>query len=59
MIKIGRRGSLTGKLNIFGQQGHVAYPHRANNPSTIIIKILKELKDIKFDRGSKLSLIHI
>ena len=31
MIKIGRRGSLTGKLNIFGQQGHVAYPHRANN----------------------------
>ena len=43
MIKIGRRGSLTGKLNIFGQQGHVAYPHRANNPSTIIVKILKEL----------------
>ncbi len=53
MIKIGRRGSLTGKLNIFGQQGHVAYPHRANNPSTIIVKILKELKDIKFDKGSK------
>ena len=53
MIKIGRRGSLTGKLNIFGQQGHVAYPHRANNPSTIIVKILKELKDIKFDIGSK------
>ena len=53
MIKIGRRGSITGKLNIFGQQGHVAYPHRANNPSTIIVKILKELKDIKFDRGSK------
>ncbi len=53
MIKIGRRGSLTGKLKIFGQQGHVAYPHRANNPSTIIIKILKELKDIKFDKGTK------
>ena len=53
MIKIGRRGSLTGKLTIFGQQGHVAYPHRANNPSTVIVKILKELKDIKFDRGSK------
>ena len=46
-------GSLTGKLNIFGQQGHVAYPHRANNPSTIIVKILKELKDIKFDKGTK------
>ena len=53
MIKIGRRGSLTGKLTIFGLQGHVAYPHRANNPSTIIIKVLKEFKDIKFDRGTK------
>ena len=53
MIKIGRRGSLTGKLTIFGLQGHVAYPHRANNPSTIIVKILKELKDIKFDNGTK------
>ncbi len=53
MIKIGRRGSLTGKLTIFGLQGHVAYPHRANNPSTIIIKILKKFKDIKFDKGTK------
>ena len=53
MIKIGRRGSLTGKLIIFGLQGHVAYPHRANNPSTIIVKILKELKDIEFDKGTK------
>ncbi|MDC1155504.1 succinyl-diaminopimelate desuccinylase [Candidatus Pelagibacter sp.] len=53
MIKVGRRGSLTGKLTIFGLQGHVAYPHRANNPSTIIVKILKKLKDIKFDKGTK------
>ena len=53
MIKIGRRGSLTGKLTIFGTQGHVAYPHRANNPSTIIVKILNELKNIKFDKGTK------
>ena len=53
MIKIGRRGSITGKLKIFGLQGHVAYPHRANNPSTIIVKILKELKEIKFDKGTK------
>ena len=53
MIKIGRRGSLTGKLIIFGSQGHVAYPARANNPSTIIVNILKELKDIKFDKGTK------
>ncbi len=53
MIKIGRRGSLTGKLTIIGIQGHVAYPHRANNPSTIIVKILKKIKDIKFDKGTK------
>ena len=53
MIKIGRRGSLTGKLTIFGLQGHVAYPHRANNPSTTIVNILKEIKDIKFDKGTK------
>ena len=53
MIKIGRRGSLTGKLTIFGLQGHVAYPSRANNPSTTIVNILKELKEIKFDKGTK------
>ena len=53
MIKIGRRGSITGKLKIFGLQGHVAYPHRANNPSTIIIEILKKLKEIRFDKGTK------
>ncbi len=53
MIKVGRRGSITGKLKIFGLQGHVAYPHRANNPSTIIIKILKELKEISFDKGTR------
>ena len=53
MIKIGRRGSLTGKLTIIGSQGHVAYPQRANNPSTIIVETLKNLKDIKFDKGTK------
>jgi succinyl-diaminopimelate desuccinylase len=53
MIKIGRRGSMTGMLSIMGIQGHVAYPHRANNPSTPLIQILKELKEIKFDNGSK------
>ena len=53
MIKIGRRGSLTGKLSIIGVQGHVAYPHRANNPSTSLIQILKELKELKFDKGTK------
>ncbi len=53
MIKIGRRGSMTGRLSIIGIQGHVAYPHRANNPSTALIQILNELKKIKFDSGTK------
>ena len=53
MIKIGRRGSMTGKLSIIGIQGHVAYPNRANNPSTALVRILKELKEIKFDKGTK------
>ena len=53
MVKIGRRGSMNGKLTIIGVQGHVAYPQRANNPSTTIVRILKEIKDIKFDKGTK------
>ena len=53
MIKIGRRGSLTGRLTIIGSQGHVAYPHRANNPSNTLIKILKQIKDLKLDKGTK------
>ena len=53
MVKIGRRGSITGRLTILGTQGHVAYPHRANNPSNTIIKILKKIKDIKLDKGTK------
>jgi succinyl-diaminopimelate desuccinylase len=53
MIKIGRRGSMTGRLSIIGVQGHVAYPQRANNPSTGLVEILKELKEIKFDNGTK------
>ena len=53
MIKIGRRGSMTGRLSIIGIQGHVAYPQRANNPSTALVQILNELKKIKFDKGTK------
>ena len=53
MIKIGRRGSMNARLTITGVQGHVAYPHRANNPSTALVQILKEIKDIKFDQGTK------
>ena len=53
MIKIGRRGSITGRLTIIGTQGHVAYPNRANNPSDTIIKILKKIKEIRLDKGTK------
>jgi len=53
MIKIGRRGSVTGRLSVIGTQGHVAYPHRANNPSSTMVKILKKIKEIKLDKGTK------
>ncbi len=53
MMKIGRRGSLTGNLTIKGIQGHVAYPDRANNPSTTIVDILNGLQKMKFDKGTK------
>ncbi len=53
MIKIGRRGSMTGRLTIVGIQGHVAYPNKANNPSTALVQILNKLKEIKFDKGTK------
>ena len=53
MIKIGRRGSVSFKLNITGKQGHVAYPQNALNPITILLNILKVLKDHKFDNGNE------
>jgi len=53
MIKIGRRGSITSRLTIIGTQGHVAYPDRAKNPSDTIVKILKKIKEIKLDSGTK------
>jgi len=53
MIKIGRRGSITGRLTVIGTQGHVAYPKKANNPSDVMVKILKKLKEIKLDNGTK------
>ena len=52
-IKIGRRGSITGYITISGIQGHVAYPNKARNPSTPLIKILNEIKNKKLDNGSK------
>jgi len=53
MMKIGRRGSMTGYLTVHGTQGHVAYPNQANNPAPIITKILNQINNIKLDRGTK------
>ena len=40
-MKIGRRGSITGYLTVYGIQGHVAYPHDANNPDSSYGKNIK------------------
>ena len=53
MIKIGRRGSITGKIEISGTQGHVAYPHLSNNPINTLVNICKKLKEKKLDLGNK------
>jgi len=53
MMKIGRRGIITGYLTVYGTQGHVAYPHQANNPTPVITKILNQIKNMKLDRGTK------
>jgi succinyl-diaminopimelate desuccinylase len=52
VIRNGRRGSITGHLTIFGIQGHVAYPEKAENPIHISSKILNQLLDIEFDNGN-------
>lgn len=51
-IKIGRRGSLGGKLTVKGTQGHVAYPERTDNPLPRLVKYLDVLASTVFDRGS-------
>jgi succinyl-diaminopimelate desuccinylase len=51
-IKIGRRGSLNGKLTVKGVQGHVAYPHLANNPVKGLIAVLARFYDAPLDYGS-------
>ncbi len=50
-FKIGRRGSLTGHLTIHGEQGHVAYPQRAENPIHHFAPALQELVATEWDRG--------
>ncbi len=52
MIKIGRRGSLTGEIVVEGRQGHVAYPHLADNPIPRLMGALAALKATPLDAGT-------
>ena len=52
-IKNGRRGSLTGRLQVRGVQGHVAYPQRAKNPVHLAAPALAELAATVWDRGNE------
>jgi succinyl-diaminopimelate desuccinylase len=52
MIKIGRRGSLNGRLTVHGRQGHVAYPHKAENPIPALLAILQALLAPALDQGT-------
>ena len=52
MLKNGRRGSLSGALVIHGRQGHIAYPHLAENPIHTFAPALAELAAIRWDDGN-------
>jgi succinyl-diaminopimelate desuccinylase len=52
MVKIGRRGSVNMKVEVHGTQGHVAYPHRADNPVHRLIRALDSLTGAPVDAGT-------
>jgi succinyl-diaminopimelate desuccinylase len=52
-IKIGRRGSLSGRLTVHGVQGHIAYPQLADNPIHALAPALAELASRTWDRGNE------
>jgi len=52
MMKIGRRGSLTAFFTATGVQGHSAYPHRANNPVTAMVRLMDRLASHELDQGT-------
>jgi len=52
MVKIGRRGSLSMTLRVAGRQGHVAYPHLADNPVPKLVRLLHRLAALRLDEGS-------
>lgn len=52
VIKNGRRGSIGCKLSIYGTQGHIAYPHLADNPIHKCGEVIKQLTSIEWDKGN-------
>ena len=52
MMKIGRRGSLNAHFTVTGEQGHAAYPHRANNPLPAMVRLMDQLSNHSLDSGS-------
>ena len=52
IVRIGRRGSLSGMLKVLGVQGHVAYPQLADNPIRRFAPVLAELHQIQWDEGN-------
>ncbi len=53
LVRVGRRGSLSGMLTVNGIQGHVAYPHLADNPIRRFAPVLAELHEIEWDKGNE------
>jgi succinyl-diaminopimelate desuccinylase len=53
MVKIGRRGSLTGRITVHGKQGHVAYPHLTDNPVRAMVRLLAALDAAPLDAGTE------
>ncbi|NND54479.1 MAG: succinyl-diaminopimelate desuccinylase [Gammaproteobacteria bacterium] len=53
VVKVGRRGSLSGMLRVHGSQGHVAYPHLAENPIETFAPALAELYATRLDEGNE------
>src|SRR5690606_6032587 len=53
MMKIGRRGSVNVFLDVEGREGHVAYPHLADNPIPRLVSLLAELDALELDAGTE------
>ncbi|WP_455466120.1 succinyl-diaminopimelate desuccinylase [Bartonella sp. B39] len=53
VIKIGRRGSISGIITVKGRQGHVAFPERAANPLPLVNKLIQALTQTALDQGTE------